>query len=704
MKFFTDQWSEISIPGVSDKYKTNSYIDALIQKEKVPLNREQESLDRYKEQQSAWRDVNQKMSSLRENSKSLYSFENPFNNKIASSSDENAVSATANRDAAYESFKIDVIKEATTDKFLSAELEKNSKVPSGKYTFQVADKTVSFNWKGGKITDFITSLNKRGNNMIKASLVGVSGDKQSLMIESLKTGAESNLVFKDDALTYALDNKIVEKNTKNISFFGTDLGEFLDPQIEAVVPENDQEGMPAFTKKQVSIFEDTDDSMNNRTIVPPRSGIVVPISEELLAVPTERIDFSFSAQKVDDITEELNIKRTTRPELPDAGNVSFEQLTLFNDSSETTLPPVFPTPLTPISGEMDFFVQNADGSEVKLDKEKFTANQNDGFDVSISKKDFPELKNIIVRNRNTDLQIALSPFSAYDEAKMTDYVPVHAISEAGDAILKYEGITITRPTNKIDDVVPNVTLNVKQPTDKTATITINPDKESAKDALIKFVVTYNQVIAEMNILSDNKPEIIAELDYLSKEEQDEANKKLGMFQGDFTLTNGKSSMRNIVTASYKWSDDATLTMLNQIGISSRASGTSSGAYNASQMRGYLEIDEKKLDAALEENLDQIKNLFGYDADGDLIIDSGLAFSLDRQLTSWVQTGGIIANKNSAIATKITASENNIKKLEAQIDGKEAQLRNKYGQMEGTLNSLNSQSNSINNYFNAGKSQ
>ena len=91
--------AEISIPGVSDKYKTNDYIEALMQKERIPLNYEQDSLDRYKEQQNAWRDVNQKMSSLRESSRTLYSFENPFNNKLASSSDENAITATAGRDA-----------------------------------------------------------------------------------------------------------------------------------------------------------------------------------------------------------------------------------------------------------------------------------------------------------------------------------------------------------------------------------------------------------------------------------------------------------------------------------------------------------------------------------------------------------------------------------------------------------------------------
>ena len=128
--------AEISIPGVSDKYKTNDYIEALIKKERIPLTREQESLDRYKEQQSAWRGVNQKMSALRDSTKTLYSFENPFNNKLANSSDERAITAEAGREAAVESIKVDVIKEATTDRFLSGEIEKSSQVPKGKYTFR----------------------------------------------------------------------------------------------------------------------------------------------------------------------------------------------------------------------------------------------------------------------------------------------------------------------------------------------------------------------------------------------------------------------------------------------------------------------------------------------------------------------------------------------------------------------------------------
>ena len=77
------------------------------------------------------------------------------------------------------------------------------------------------------------------------------------------------------------------------------------------------------------------------------------------------------------------------------------------------------------------------------------------------------------------------------------------------------------------------------------------------------------------------------------------------------------------------------------------------------MRGYLEVDEKKLDECLKSNLNQIKNIFGYDSDGDLIIDDGIGYKIDRQLTSWVQSGGIISSKTNSLETQIKNSNSKI---------------------------------------------
>ena len=115
-----------SIPGVTDKYKTNETVEKLMQIERIPLTREQQTLETYKKQQDAWRDVNRKVSSLRDSVKSLYSFENPFNNKLTSSTEEYAVTATATRNAAYDTFNIDVIQAATADRFLTSELDEDT--------------------------------------------------------------------------------------------------------------------------------------------------------------------------------------------------------------------------------------------------------------------------------------------------------------------------------------------------------------------------------------------------------------------------------------------------------------------------------------------------------------------------------------------------------------------------------------------------
>ena len=152
-----------------------------------------------------------------------------------------------------------------------------------------------------------------------------------------------------------------------------------------------------------------------------------------------------------------------------------------------------------------------------------------------------------------------------------------------------------------------------------------------------------------------------------------------------------------------FSDSAEITMLSQLGIATNAGGYS-GGYSQSKLRGYLEIDEKKLDDALANHLDDIKMLFGYDSDGDLIVDSGIAYKLDKQISAYTQTGGIFALKTSSLDSKIKSSEQKITKLESQMAKKESELRNKYSQMEGSLNSLEAQQNTISNFVKQNQNQ
>lgn len=681
----------INIPGVTNQYNTNETVEKLMQIERIPLTREQKTLDSYKAQQDAWRSVNRKMTELRDSVKTLYSFDNPFNNKITSSTEEYAITADATRKATYESFKVDVIQPATADRFLTSELDSDTKVPAGTYTYKINDKSITMRWKGGSLQDFSNALNRRGGELLKTRVIGASKGKKTLSIESQKTGSENRLTFEDDAKTFAESSGMIIRVKPKTIEFGTNRNDYRNIQPET--PE--QERLPQISAANLKIS-------GENVVVPPRGGYALSIPETVLGTPGTHIQFAIKKQDATDITVALN-KQESRPVFPDSGTATFKDVTIRNAPIDASLPPEPEKkikPLDPISTSDVLFVKMKDGSEKHISTPGLLSGEETKIDISLD--DYKNIDSLVIKNRNTGISLSVTSVSALNPSENRGFVPQHAISSADDAIIKYEGITIRRPTNTIDDVVPEVTLNVFDKTEKTATIAVKPDVEAAKEALITFVGKYNQSLAEINILSQNKPKIVEELDYLSSDEKKEKQEKLGMFSTDSSLTSLKSALQTAASANYKFDEDAKITMLSQIGIATNA--TNYSGYTPSKLRGYLEIDEKKLDSELEKHLDDVRNMFGYDSDGDLIIDSGIGYKLDKQLTAYVQSGGVFAMKTSSLDARIKSSEQKIARLETQMDDKEAELRTKYGQMEGALNSLESQQNTIKNFSNSGNNR
>lgn len=677
----------LNIPGVTDQYNTNDTVEKLMKIERIPLTREQNQLESLKTEKNAWRDINQRLSALRDNTKTLYSFENPFNSKLTSSTEEYAITAEANRSASLQSFKVDVLQAASSDRFLSDELENDFKVPQGTYTYKVGEKQISFNWKGGSLKDFSSAINKRGNNIIKSSIIGASAGKKSLLIEAVPTGKENRLIFEDDAKTFAFDSGMVDKiksQTQN----------FANSQTE-ILPVNTIEYDEPVYMPSLSLVNTKYDEEKNTVTVEPRGAYQVKVPEKILREEGLHLQFTITKKETEDITPAIN-QTLLQPQLPDAGTAEYSGIVISNNLSDTNLnlPPEPPAPLEPVNTDSILYAVMDDGTEKEIPYSPEEDGKPAQMDIKLS--DYPGIKAIAVRNKNTGASFEISDITALDPIKDLGYGPKHPVSTADDAIIKYEGITITRSSNKIDDVVPEITLNVHDKTEKTATIAVKPDVDASKTAIIDFVGKYNQAVAELNILSQNKQEIIDELDYLSSDEKEAEQKKLGLFQSDFSLTNIKSNMASTIAARYMFSDTAEVTMLSQLGIATNAGGYS-GGYSQSKLRGYLEIDEKKLDDALANHLDDIKMLFGYDSDGDLIVDTGIAYKLDKQISAYTQTGGILAMKTSSLDSKIKSSETKITKLESQMAKKEAELRNKYSQMEGSLNSLEAQQNTISNF-------
>ena len=163
--------SDLSVPGVTDKYNTQKIIDALVAVKKEPLTRMQKELDAEKQRKTAWQDVTRKLTGLRDIARTLFGFQNPFNDRVAGSSDESTLVATATRQAAEEKKRLLVKQVATADRFVSRSLPLDFAVEPGKYTFKVGDKEVSLAWKGGTLKAFVEALNSKGGSILSASVV-----------------------------------------------------------------------------------------------------------------------------------------------------------------------------------------------------------------------------------------------------------------------------------------------------------------------------------------------------------------------------------------------------------------------------------------------------------------------------------------------------------------------------------------------------
>ena len=171
--------------------------------------------------------------------------------------------------------------------------------------------------------------------------------------------------------------------------------------------------------------------------------------------------------------------------------------------------------------------------------------------------------------------------------------------------------------------------------------------------------------------------VIDEAGYLTDEEKKKAAERLGLLTGETMLSNLKSSMQQIMMNAYPTSRSRDLALLAQIGIATDLRRPGSGI-DKTRLRGYLEVDEAKLEAAIASWPDAIRELFGNDTDGDLVVNAGVAYSLDALLRPYVQTGGILPNRVAGTDTLIARSTREISDYEKRLDGQggraEAQVR------------------------------
>lgn len=150
-----------------------------------------------------------------------------------------------------------------------------------------------------------------------------------------------------------------------------------------------------------------------------------------------------------------------------------------------------------------------------------------------------------------------------------------------DASLTVDGVTLSRTSNTVDDVITGVTLDLlKADTETTITLNVTRDIDAVVSKINSFVSAYNTVSAYIHTQSS----------------YDETNQKAGgILFGDGTLASVKSDLTSILIENV-WGVSQNYSTMGLVGISVDTSGQLS--VNDSTLRGYLLT-----------NFNDIQNLF-----------------------------------------------------------------------------------------------
>jgi flagellar hook-associated protein 2 len=531
---------------------------------------------------------------------------------------------------------------------------------------------VSLAWKGGTLKAFAEALTTKGSAVLAASVVNDTANTQVLLIEGKLTGGANRLTFLNAAIDLGVKSGMLQRSStasRSIELTGKTPAAWTVP-----------------------LSADAFSAQNGVLVVNPGGELKLPVSPAIPLNKNMVLEFSVKVEKLPEQTA-VQVKPPPGPSIPATGGMDYKGIHIENDPSETPLPEwKAPEPPANITDMNALFIEGDEGvvSLPELpDSAEFQTIQVPIGDLSST------ISAIGIRNRNTYRKLDIKDVTIFDRTQRGDYVPAHALTEAGDAQISMDDIDVKRGSNTVSDLLPGVTLTLKKAGASPVTLTVSHDVENIKKQVMTLVGSYDLIITDIDILTRKDETVIADATYLSDEEKAKAKKNLGLLMGDIALQQLKSSMQQIMMNPYPTSLGSSLSLLAQVGISTDARAFGSGI-EKTKLRGYLDVDEEKLTAAVDRDPEALKELFGSDTTGDLVVDSGAAYKLDELLRPYVQTGGILSQRASTLDTQIASSKKEIASYKEKLVDYEADLKQKYARMQSSLDTMNKSSQSMQN--------
>ncbi|WP_462390304.1 flagellar filament capping protein FliD [Acidovorax sp. Q11] len=225
---------------------------------------------------------------------------------------------------------------------------------------------------------------------------------------------------------------------------------------------------------------------------------------------------------------------------------------------------------------------------------------------------------------------------------------------AANAKATVNGIAVSSATNTFASTISGVTFKAEQVTTAPIEITVGKDDSAIKSNIDGFVKAYNTI---NDLLQEAT-------------KYDAKTNSAGLLQGDSTTVALQNSLRNAIQSIS--TGGGGFQRLADVGITQ-------------QLGGNLAVDSAKLNKALSEKPEDVKNLFRNTGGGSA---DGIAVQLKALTTNLLANDGFFKSKDDSLKLNLKRNAQDQTRVNEKVDAFEKRITQRYNSLDTQLSSLN----------------
>ena len=278
------------------------------------------------------------------------------------------------------------------------------------------------------------------------------------------------------------------------------------------------------------------------------------------------------------------------------------------------------------------------------------------FSLVLTSKETGADQTITIADGGGNLDSAL--LDPYDAT--TNPNGMREVQAARDATFKYNGITATRATNEIDDLITGVSITLKKEGD-ISDVTIKKDTMGIETEMKLFVKNYNALMDNLKDMT------VADL----------KKKKFGVFNGDSFVKSIGGDIRSFINK------------MDKGGVSLVDFGIEIDRY------GKMSLDSSVLKTKLNEDSDAVKKFFTGGVDSKSGAETtGFFESLDDKLKGYTGYNALLTNFTTGLKTRYdNLFEDHANALES-LDNRYKIMSKRFIAYDAIISKINSQFSSL----------